>query len=179
MLDISKPILIMVGGGSDFIDISLLRKIVETHPEWSLVFLGNYSKLSPRLSRYKSIHFLGTKPYADLPAYLRYSNVCIDILQSDMEKEGGQKYFLYLASGKPVVVYSKPFSTELASYVKTAETSEKFIKEVGYALKEKNSKLSQEGIKYAMRNNWDVRVNGIKKVLIKESIHKTSKRLRY
>jgi len=53
------------------IDLELVAKIAGDRPGWSIVMLGPAAKLGPEeLPRRANIHYLGMKPYAELPNYL-------------------------------------------------------------------------------------------------------------
>jgi len=54
-------------------DVALLREVAGARPDWQLVMLGPTAKIDPAdLPRAANIHWLGGKPYADLPAYLAH-----------------------------------------------------------------------------------------------------------
>jgi len=53
------------------LDRALVAEIADLRPDWHLVFIGPTAKIDPRdLPRRPNLHWLGGKPYADLPAYL-------------------------------------------------------------------------------------------------------------
>jgi glycosyltransferase involved in cell wall biosynthesis len=52
-------------------DIALLRDVAAARPDWHWVMLGPTAKIDPAdLPRRPNIHWLGSKPYRDLPRYL-------------------------------------------------------------------------------------------------------------
>jgi UDP-galactopyranose mutase len=52
-------------------DLDLLRTAAKMRPEWHFVLLGPVVKIDPAtLPQAPNIHYLGMKPYADLPYYL-------------------------------------------------------------------------------------------------------------
>ncbi|WP_375381030.1 UDP-galactopyranose mutase [uncultured Sphingomonas sp.] len=53
------------------IDLALIDAVAAARPDWSLVMIGPVAKIDPAaLPRRANIHWLGGRPYADLPAYL-------------------------------------------------------------------------------------------------------------
>jgi hypothetical protein len=51
-------------------DLQLLAKVSALRPQWQFVMLGPVVKIDPgTLPKEPNIHYLGMKPYADLPAY--------------------------------------------------------------------------------------------------------------
>ena len=54
------------------LDYSLIAKLAALKPEWQLVLLGPTAKIdASELPRASNIHWLGQKPYEELPDYLR------------------------------------------------------------------------------------------------------------
>jgi glycosyltransferase involved in cell wall biosynthesis len=52
-------------------DLQLVERTAALRPEWHLVMIGPVVKIDPAtLPRRDNIHWLGGKPYADLPRYL-------------------------------------------------------------------------------------------------------------
>ena len=69
--DIPKPRLGYAGVIDERMDLALLESIAGLRPEWHFVLLGPVVKIQPAtLPQAANIHYLGLKPYADLPAYL-------------------------------------------------------------------------------------------------------------
>ncbi len=103
---IPRPRLGYHGTIDERLDLGLIESIARARPDWQLIFLGPRSKISPvTLPRQANIHYLGPKPYAELPAYLAGWDVAVlPLALSD-----ATRYLSfttpseYLASGKPVV----------------------------------------------------------------------------
>lgn len=52
-------------------DLPLVDGLARAKPEWQFIFLGPTCKIDPRsLPKASNLHWLGAKPYAELPAYL-------------------------------------------------------------------------------------------------------------
>ncbi len=52
-------------------DLGLVAAVADLRPDWHLVMVGPVVKIDPEaLPRRANIHWLGQKPYADLPAYM-------------------------------------------------------------------------------------------------------------
>lgn len=65
-----RPRLGYAGVIDERMDLELLRQVASERPSWQLVLLGPVVKIDPKsLPRVENIHYLGLKPYADLPAY--------------------------------------------------------------------------------------------------------------
>jgi glycosyltransferase involved in cell wall biosynthesis len=92
------------------VDFPLLRRMAETHPEWSIVLIGKVGEGDPwtdvsSLQDLKNLHFVGPRSYADLPAYLKGFDVAIlpSMINEYTRGMFPMKFFEYLAAGRPVV----------------------------------------------------------------------------
>ena len=69
--DLPRPRLGFYGVIDERFDTELLAKVAEMRPDWSFVMIGPVVKISEdELPRRHNIHYLGSKTYAQLPAYL-------------------------------------------------------------------------------------------------------------
>src|SRR5260370_3994319 len=83
----------------------LIEQVARGWPNWNWVFIGAKSNLV-QLSA-PNIHFLGPKPYSELPRYYRHIDVCVlPWNQKNAFTSYGSaiKVREYLATGKPVVI---------------------------------------------------------------------------
>ena len=114
-------------------DIALLGAVAEARPEWSFVMLGPVVKISEdELPRRANIHYLGSKTYEELPAYLGGWDVAIMPFAMNAATRfiSPTKTPEYLAGGKPVV--STPITDVKRHYgdivgVRIARTAEQFV----------------------------------------------------
>jgi len=106
--DIQKPIIGYTGFVSAWrIDIELIIYIARKLQNCSIVLIGPVDELFEidDLKHFKNIHFLGYKPADQLPAYMKYFDVCINpqVLNEITRGNYPRKIDEYLAMGKPVV----------------------------------------------------------------------------
>ena len=102
---IPRPRLGFFGLIRDWVDLDLLAEVARRRPDWHIVLLGDSTvDLSPYRG-VKNIHFLGRKPYADLPAYCRQFDVgLIPFKINELTRAVNPiKLREYLAAGLPVV----------------------------------------------------------------------------
>jgi glycosyltransferase involved in cell wall biosynthesis len=60
------------------IDLAIVAGAADAHPEWQIVMVGPVVKIDPAmLPRRPNIHYLGSRTYAELPAYLAGWDVCL------------------------------------------------------------------------------------------------------
>lgn len=134
--DIPYPRLGYAGVIDERMDLGLLREAAEKRPEWQFVLLGPVVKIDPAtLPRAKNIHYLGMKPYSELPAY--FSGWDIGMLPFALNEStrfiSPTKTPEYLAAGLRVI--STPIRDVIRPYgdlglVSIADGTSEFIREV-------------------------------------------------
>ncbi len=103
--NIPHPVLCYFGAIDYVMDTPLIEEIARRKPEWHWVFIGLRSNLVD--IKAPNIHFLGPKPYADLPFYVRQADVFVLPWRQDnafVSYGSAIKIREYLATGKPVVI---------------------------------------------------------------------------
>ena len=96
----------------DWVDLDLLADVARKRPDWHIVMIGDADS-TVDLTGYRSLpnmHFLGRKPYADLPAYCRAFDVGLIPFKINELTEAVNPIKLreYLAAGLPVVSTPMP-----------------------------------------------------------------------
>jgi glycosyltransferase involved in cell wall biosynthesis len=126
-------------------------------PHWHWVLLGLKSNLV-RITA-PNIHFLGSKPYRDLPRYIRRFDVCVLPWRADnvfTSYGSAIKVREYLATGKPVVM------APLYEYLETPglrfyNGAQEFIQQVEDALEKDTPALAAQRQAVVKNNTWDAR----------------------
>src|SRR6267378_3699447 len=159
---IPRPVLGYVGAADWYtMDVALLEHVAKARPDWHWVFIGSKSTVV-RLSA-PNIHFLGSKPYADLPHYYQQIDVCVlPWVQDNAFTNYGSaiKVREYLATGKPVVI------SPLYEYLHTPglriyRSVDEFILLVAEALA-CDTTVDRQVRQDAVRNcTWDVRAREV------------------
>lgn len=144
------------------LDIELLRQLADAHPEWQFVIIGPVVKIDPaQLPRQENIHYLGSKDYQELPAYLRGWDVAT-LLFADNESTkfiSPTKTPEYLAAGRPVV--STPIRDVVRPYgdlnlVQIAATADEFGRAIEKALvQHQDADWRQRTDDYLATISWD------------------------
>ncbi len=99
------------------IDLALIDAVAAARPDWSLVMIGPVAKIDTAdLPRRANIHWLGTRDYADLPAYLSGWDVALMpfAINAATRFISPTKTPEYLAGGLPVV--STPVTDVIRHY---------------------------------------------------------------
>jgi UDP-galactopyranose mutase len=159
--EIPRPRLGFYGVLDERLDIPLLRGIAEARPAWQLVMLGPIVKIDPAdLPRLPNIHYLGSKTYAELPAYIAGWDVALlPFAKNDATRFiSPTKTPEYLAAGKPVVSTSirdvvRPYSVQ--GLARIADTPDAFVAACESALAEPREKLLKRADPFLAKMSWD------------------------
>ena len=108
---IPEPKIGFVGAISSYkLDFELIRSVALRHPEWHFVFIGPQSEGEPstdlsQLCGLSNVHWLGPKPYSQLPRFLAGFQCAWLPLQCNAYTRAmfPMKFFEYLFAGLPVV----------------------------------------------------------------------------
>jgi UDP-galactopyranose mutase len=135
-----RPRLGYFGVIDERMDLALLEGLATLRPDWQIVMLGPVVKIDPAtLPRRANIHWLGMKPYAELPTYLAGWDVALmPFARNDSTRFiSPTKTPEYLAGGRPVV--ATPLTDVVRPYgdlglIEVAEEPREFAAAVERAL---------------------------------------------
>lgn len=154
---IPHPVLGYFGAMDYVLDTALIEEVARRRPQWHWVFIGLKSNLTQFSA--PTIHYLGPKPYAELPKYVAQFDVCVLPWRHDhvfVRYGSAIKVREYLATGKPVVM--APLYEYLHTPgVRTYRSADEFIAAVEDALAhdtESDRRLRQAAVR---DSTWDVR----------------------
>lgn len=139
-LHIPHPRLGFYGVLDERLDVALIDELAALRPDWHLVLLGPVVKIDPAgLPQRTNIHYLGSKSYDHLPAYLAGWDVALMpfALNESTRHISPTKTPEYLAGGRAVV--SSPVVDVVNAYgdsslVAIAATAQDFIEAIQTAL---------------------------------------------
>jgi len=161
-VDIPHPRLGFYGVLDERFDIELVRDLAALRPDWNIVLIGPVVKIDPvTLPNSNNIHYLGGKPYEQLPAYLSGWDVAIMpfAINASTKYISPTKTPEYLAGGKPVV--STPIADVVNDYgmfglVDIARNAEEYVACIETILTTKENKkwLAKVDLNLA-DNSWD------------------------
>jgi glycosyltransferase involved in cell wall biosynthesis len=142
----------------DWVDLDLLAEIARRRPDWHMVLVGDSTiNLSPYQSL-DNLHFLGRKPYAELPAYCRQFDVgLIPFKINELTRAVNPiKLREYLSAGLPVVSTGLPEVQLYEQLIGMANSPVEFEKEIERALQASDSE--REKLSSAMANEtWQMK----------------------
>jgi 2-polyprenyl-3-methyl-5-hydroxy-6-metoxy-1,4-benzoquinol methylase len=161
--DIPKPILGFMGSIASWVDTSLIQKVAQLRPDWSIVLLGNdYLGIDNIFSNYPNVYFLGRKFYHQLPPYVGQFDVGIVPFEvRDMTHSSSPiKMYEYLAAGVPVIATPIQEAVE-CPYITTGSTATEWIEKIEDVL----SVQDDERKAYAKKESWEARIKQIAPIL--------------
>jgi UDP-galactopyranose mutase len=153
-------------------DIELVRQVAEKRPDWHFVLIGPVVKIDPEtLPRRDNIHYLGSKKYSELPAYLSGWDISMIsfALNESTQYVSPTKTPEYLAGGKPVI--STPIIDVVNSYgkhglVHIVSNADEFIETAAkeLAVKDKHEWL-QKVDRHLANDSWEITVLNMRRII--------------
>ena len=112
----------------DWVDLDLLADVARRRPDWHLVLIGDSTIELALYQGLANMHFLGRKPYADLPAYCKeFDAGLVPFKINELTKAVNPiKLREYLAAGLPVVSTPLPEVKACGPWVRIAADAEEF-----------------------------------------------------
>lgn len=172
--DLPKPIIGFHGLLADWVDFELLKKTAEHFTNGSIVLIGKIAVDAEQkikiLDGVENIHFLGRKPYADLPSFCKAFDVALNPFAiSDLTLAANPlKVREYLAAGLEVVSTDIP-EVRILDFCRIGETHADFIRQIEEVLRNPQSKIE---ISDSVKNeSWEARVDELREI-----IHRTQNR---
>lgn len=168
--DLPKPIIGFHGLLADWVDFELIKKTAEHFSNGSVVLIGKITVDAERkikiLDGVKNIHFLGRKPYSELPAFCKAFDVALNPFEiSELTLAANPlKVREYLAAGIEVVSTDIP-EVRILDFCRIGETHEGFIKQIEESLANPPSKTTvSDSIK---AESWEARIDELREVIAK------------
>jgi UDP-galactopyranose mutase len=139
---IPHPRLGFAGVIDERFDANLLDAVAMAHPEWHFVMVGPIVKIDPAiLPQHANIHYLGQRPYGELPDYFAGWDVALmPFARNDATRYiSPTKTPEYLAAGRPVVSTSirgvvRPYGQ--LGLVRIADSPDDFGEAILHALRD-------------------------------------------
>lgn len=158
---IPGPRVLYVGATEYWFDTALLADCARELPDVSFVVVGPESLcLKEAVEGLGNVHLFGSRPYNDVPAYIRHCDVGIVPFVRDKMVDAIHpiKVYEYLAAGLPVVAVRWPEIEAMKAPVDLCERDE-FCDRLRVALGDQGSSAREieSRLGYARENSWDAR----------------------
>ncbi|HKQ04908.1 MAG TPA: glycosyltransferase [Blastocatellia bacterium] len=163
-----KPVAGYVGALAEWFDYELLDEVAARRPDWQFVLIGPALDMSlrergRRLLARANVAYLGPRPYADLPAYLRQFDVAMIpfVINDITQATSPLKLYEYWAAGKPVLTTPLPECRAFAEVTLAADPAE-FASALDEARRLADDAQYRERLRQlAFQNSWTVRVTEV------------------
>jgi glycosyltransferase involved in cell wall biosynthesis len=162
-----RPVIGYVGEVAAWFDTGLVRRLALRHPEWSIVLVGPATAEARRALPAANVHFLGRRPYSELPRYLAGFDCCLIPFRATPLTAAVSpiKLYEYLAAGRPVVstplLNVLPFAREVL-----VAGDQRFLEAVEEAVAGRHDVEAAEGRRHCARaHTWEQRVTRILEAL--------------
>lgn len=151
------------------IDPNILSHIAQQRPNWQLVLVGpeDDAFAAHPLHQLPNVHFLGSKPMSETPAYTHAFDVCINPQALNPMTVGNypRKVDEYLACGKPVVATRTKAMEMFAKVSYLADQPEDYITLITKALAEDKPALATDRRTFASAHTWENSVDLLYKAM--------------
>ncbi len=144
------------------LDLTLIARLADTHPDWQIIMVGPVVKIDPlTLPQRENIYWFGQQPYAALPHFLADWDVCLMpfALNEATRYISPTKVLEYMAAGLPIVSSAIPDVVQHYSHlVGIADSHQHFITLCEQALRHSPQQQQQlaAGMAAVVANtSWD------------------------
>lgn len=162
---IPHPVLGYFGAIDYIMDVPLIEEVARLRPQWHWVFIGLKSNLV-NISA-PNVHFFGSRPYKELPKYLRHFDICVVPWQQNHPFTfygSAIKVREFLASAKPVVI-SPIYEYLKVPGIRVYRTPAEFIAAVEDAMLNDSPSDGRRRQDYVRGSTWDVRTRQVGQIL--------------
>lgn len=166
--DLPRPIIGFHGLLADWVDFGLIKKVAEHFSHGSVVLVGKVAadaeKHASVLDGVSNVHFLGRKPYSELPAYCKAFDVALNpfVVNELTLAANPLKVREYLAAGLPVVSTDIPECRVLPDCLIGTDHAD-FVAKIDSALADPKPR---EAISDAIAHeSWDAKVEELRELI--------------
>lgn len=158
----SVPVLGYFGVIDERIDYELLAALADADPGWHIVMVGPTAKVDPAAFPQRgNLHWLGGRPYSDLPALTKGFTACLMpfALNAATEFINPTKALEYMAAGRPVISTAlDEVRLNFGEVAHIADSAEEFIRLCAREVKKPSRRRIARGLRLAAENTWDANV---------------------
>lgn len=149
----------------EWVDLELVFDTAKRNGNWTFVLIGILTKDIQTCP--ENVLLIEPKPFEQLPAYLKFFDVCMIPFKLNKLTEATNpvKLYEYLAAGKPVVSTKLPEIEQFHRFVSFANNQNEFESEISRSLMENSEDKIKGRQKIARENSWSQRCTVIKNQL--------------
>jgi glycosyltransferase involved in cell wall biosynthesis len=170
---LKRPVIGYFGAIERWMDLDLIHYLVQKKKEWTFLFIGKPIVDLSRFDNEPNIHFIGQRPFQELPRYGKIFDVAIIpfVINKLTEHVFPVKLKEYLSMGKPVVSSALPtvegFCKENPDIVHIGYNPDDFMNKIETAIPTNTAfhiSARQDSIK---KDVWESRVKEISDIIEK------------
>lgn len=168
---LSRPVVGYVGLVDRWIDLDLMAELARRRPDWSFVMIGRVGIPTDQVPHEPNLHYLGKKPYNQLPEYgARFDAAIIPYRMSHhVQHINPLKLREYLAMGKPVVSVSIPEIDRFAGSICIARTVDEFLTGLDAAVATTSDPAAVKARMDAVaESSWERRVETVLSIALRD-----------
>jgi glycosyltransferase involved in cell wall biosynthesis len=158
------PIIGFFGLLERWIDLDLIDYLAEKRPSWTFLLIGRVAVSENEVPRRPNIHFIGKRPYEQLPAYGKQFDAAIIPyrLTRQVMHANPIKLREYLAMGKAVVSVATPEISKYADVVCVTHTREEFLAALDEVIaRQCSAEQIRRRIERVRSESWDCRLQQV------------------
>ncbi len=168
--NLPHPMIGYFGAIDRWLDLELVEYLAQARPGWSFVFIGKRAIDVSGLSALPNIHFLGKRPFDELPRYGRSFDAAIIPFSIDELTVSVSPIKLkeYLAMGVPVVSTPLPAVVDHASeggFVDIADDPKGFLRLLERTLQRDSQELAIARQQFVHGDTWAARTEEVGRVI--------------
>ena len=171
--DLPRPLVGFHGLLADWVDYELIEKTAKRFRDGSVVLIGKIAVDAEQkvkiLDNIPNIHFLGRKPYTELPAYCKAFDVALNpfAINELTLAANPLKVREYLAAGLPVVSTDIP-EVHVLSDCLVGTSHDDFIAKIAYALA--NPKPRKTVSDAVSHESWEAKVDELRAIMAMQKV---------
>jgi glycosyltransferase involved in cell wall biosynthesis len=166
------PIVGFFGLIENFIDLDLIDWLAEQRPGWQFLFLGRVAIPAELLPNRTNVHFIGKRPYSELPHYAKRFDACVIPYRPGNWSYHANPIKLreYLATGKPVVSVDTPQMRKFVDVIEVASDRASFLLGLDSAISSGNDPIAiSRRMQLVMSSSWSARTDAVIQILRNET----------
>jgi glycosyltransferase involved in cell wall biosynthesis len=175
---IKKPVIGCFGLIDERIDLELIRHMAEKKADWHFIFIGRLDVDQNPCEGLANVHFIGRRPYAELPNYAALFDVTLMPYKPEHRMNincNPLKLREYLSTGLPVVSARIPQAEKYTDVIQIEDSPQGFINAIDAAINEDKSLHIKSRLDRVREYTWDARVETVVSRVqdtIKQSSHR-------
>lgn len=163
-----RPIVGFFGLMEGRFDLDLVAYAARERPQWSFLMIGHVGVPKEKVPDLPNLHFIGKRPYQQLPEYGRHFAAAILPSKASQQAFYGNPLKLreYLAMGKPVVSIGTPEAEKFADVVEIARNRDDFLAKLDKVVGQPDSpEAVQQRLNRVASSSWEARVAEVLRVI--------------